>query len=81
MSYNSYNTMPSRYKTIPLRPRTYARLTAYKWGGASYDDVLNNLMDSVPLERVSDRVLREHDARMKTRQGRDWRAVKKALGD
>ena len=81
MSYNSYNPMTSKYKTIPLLPDTYARLTAYKWGGASYDAVLNNLMDAVPLEKVSRRVLSEHDARMKQRNGRDWRAAKKALGD
>lgn len=39
-----------RYKTIPVHPDTHERLTAYKMGKATYDDVVNGLMDMVPLE-------------------------------
>lgn len=39
-----------RYKTIPVTPETHDRLTAYKLGNSTYDDVVNGLMDMVPLE-------------------------------
>lgn len=39
-----------RWKTIPVKPETHERLTAYKFGKATYDDVLNGLLDMVPLE-------------------------------
>ncbi len=39
-----------QYKTIPVTPETHERLTAYKLGKATYDDVVNGLMDMVPLE-------------------------------
>src|SRR2546426_3541398 len=34
--------------TVPVRPETLARLRSYKVGGATYDDVLNELMDDCP---------------------------------
>lgn len=53
-----------QYKTIPVRPETHDRLTAYKLGKATYDDVVNGLMDMVPLEEfVAQHVqqAREHE--------------------
>lgn len=48
------------YKTINLAPATYARLTTYKAAGRTFDEVVRDLMDRVPPERVSAEVLREH---------------------
>lgn len=63
------------YKNVPVRESTYARLRDYKMGGATFDEVLNELMNSVPVEVVADRVIREHHERMRTREGRPWREV------
>jgi hypothetical protein len=63
------------YRNVPVRDDTYARLKDYKMGGATFDEVLNELMNSVPVEVVADRVIREHYARMRTREGRSWREV------
>ena len=38
------------YHTVPVRRGTWDRLKAYRMGGASYDDVLNELMDHYPLD-------------------------------
>jgi hypothetical protein len=73
--------MSHPYKNIPVRQATWQRLRAYKMGGATFDEVLNDLMDSVPLERVAKKVLREAKRRLKTFQGTDWRKVRKSLGD
>ncbi len=43
--------------------------------GASFDDVLNELMRSVPVEAVAERVIKEHYERMREREGRPWREV------
>ena len=45
------------YHTVPVRRNTWERLKAYRMGGASYDDVLNDLMDSVPLDAYAQRYL------------------------
>lgn len=73
--------MASRYKTIPVQPATWERLRAYRMGSATYDDVLNELMNAVPLERVAERVIREHRERMARGRWRDWRRVRKDLGE
>ncbi len=65
------------YKTIPVTKETWDRLKDYKMGGATYDEVLAELMRSVPLETVAARVIKEHYERMRTRKGRPWR---RALG-
>lgn len=36
------------YRTVNVKPQTHKRLTRYKIGGASFDDVLTALMDAVP---------------------------------
>lgn len=52
------------YHTVPVRRPTWERLKAYRVGGQSYDDVLNDLMDRVPLEKH----LAGHAARSRTGQ-------------
>lgn len=39
-----------QWKTIPVKPETHERLTRYKVGRATYDDLINSLLDMVPLE-------------------------------
>ncbi|MBI4361992.1 MAG: hypothetical protein HY558_02350 [Euryarchaeota archaeon] len=70
------------YKTVPVKPDTWQRLKSYKMGDATYDDVLNDLMDSVPVERFAESVIREFQERARTwRGGRSWRAIKAELKD
>lgn len=70
------------YKNFPVREETWQRLRAYKMGGATFDEVVKDLLDSVPLEEVSEEVIREHKRRMRSRKGwKDWREVRKSLGD
>ena len=73
--------MKSKYQSVAVRRDTFERLKAYKWGGATFDQVLNNLMDAQPLEEVTEKVLREHKRRLRTFKGRDWKEVRKSLGD
>jgi len=63
------------YKNVPVKEQTYRRLKDYKMGGATFDDVLNEFMRSVPVEVVAERVIREHYERMREREGRPWREV------
>lgn len=56
-----------RYKTIPVRPETHERLTGYKLGDATYDDVVNGLMDMVPLEEF----LAQHVAEQRADQAEE----------
>ena len=53
------------YKTINVTPETYEKLTIYKHGNMSFDDVLNKLMDMVGDEEFYKYVLQEHRRRMK----------------
>jgi hypothetical protein len=43
--------------------------------------VLNELMDNVPLEVFSKKLIEEHYKRMRTFEGRSWRKVKNDLKD
>lgn len=45
------------YHTVPVRRNTWERLKAYRLGGASYDDVLNDLMDATPLDSYAAKYL------------------------
>jgi len=63
------------YKTIPVTRETWERLKDYKMAGATYDEVLRELMKSVPIEVVAERVVREHYGRMREWEGRPWREV------
>jgi len=47
------------YHTIPVRRKTWDRIKAYRMGGASYDDVLNEMMDEIPLDKVMARYLQK----------------------
>jgi len=57
------------FTTITVRTSTKKRLSDYKWGDRTYDDVLNVLMDRVPLEDISREQVREHYRRLKTFEG------------
>ena len=61
--------------TIPVKPETLARLRAYKVGGSTYDDVLNDLMDDRPPMGF----IREHLRRLKEEEFSDWKDVRKRL--
>lgn len=45
------------YHTIPVRRSTWERFRGYRMGGASYDDVLNDLMDQIPLDQYAAKYL------------------------
>ena len=61
--------------TVPVKPETLSKLRAYKVGGATYDDVLNELMDEQPPEAF----IREHLRRLKEDAFEDWASVRKRL--
>jgi predicted CopG family antitoxin len=63
------------YKSIPVTEETYRRLKDYKMRGATFDEVINELMRSVPVEVLAERVVKEHHERMRGREGRPWRQV------
>lgn len=79
--YNHCNLMPRdlpkpKYHNVPVLESTWLRLRDYKVRSQTYDEVLNGLMDSVPLEMLAADVLREHERRLATFRGRDWRKVR-----
>lgn len=55
--------------TISVRPETKERLSDYKFGEQSYDELLNYLMDSIPLKDVSREHLRRHCERLRSFDG------------
>ena len=73
--------MKKRYHTVAMRRQTYERLKDYKMAGGTYDEVLNQLMDALPLEEVSEEVLKEHRRRLKSSDWVTLEEVRKALGD
>ena len=73
--------MKSKYQSVAVRRDTFERLRAYKMGGATFDDVLNDLMDAQPLEEFAAEVIKEAKKRLRTFKGRDWKEVRKSLGD
>lgn len=46
--------------TITVSSRTRARLADYKRGDSTFDDVLNFLMDQVPIEDIAIEQIIEH---------------------
>jgi hypothetical protein len=50
--------------TLTLREATRRRLADYKRGDSSFDDVLNRLMDAVPIEDTMEDDIREHYKRL-----------------
>jgi len=61
--------------TVPVKPETLRRLRAYKVGGTTYDDVLNDLMDDTPPGAF----IREHLRRLREEPDIPWREVRKRL--
>jgi hypothetical protein len=72
--------MSKKYKTVAMRPETYARLKEYCRDGATFDQVINSLMDDWHFEDVTPAELREIRHRSRTFKGRPWAEVKKSLG-
>lgn len=58
---------------IPVRPETLAHLRSYKVSGATYDDVLNDLMDD---QRPAG-FIREHLRRLREETFSEWRDMQK----
>lgn len=67
---------PKKYHNVPVLESTWVRLRDYKMVSATYDEVLNRLMDSVPLEMVTQEVLAEHRRRMRSHDWQDWQAMR-----
>ena len=61
--------------TVPVKPETLGRLRAYKVGGATYDDVLNDLMDDNPPGSF----IREHLRRLREEPDTPWTKVRRRL--
>jgi hypothetical protein len=55
--------------TITVRPETKERLADYKFGGLTYDELLNLLMDHVAIEDIHQEHLKEHYRRLETFKG------------
>jgi hypothetical protein len=78
---HDYHDMPATAKprraftTLPVKPDTLRRLRAYKTMGASYDDVLNELMELNPPASF----LREHLRSLEEDERIPWSEVKKKL--
>lgn len=61
------------YHNVPVKPRTWARLQAYRMMSPTYDALLNRLMDSLPLEMLTKETLAEAEHRLATFDGVPWR--------
>lgn len=66
---------PEPFTTIPVRRDTLRRLKAYKVGGKTYDDVLNELMEDQPSEDF----IQEHLRRLREEERVPWEEVKARL--
>lgn len=64
------------YTSIPVKPQTLERLRAYKVGGKSYDDLLNEMMDEI----VPEALYQEHLRRLREEERIPLSKVKKELG-
>ncbi len=61
--------------TVPVKGDTLRRLRSYKTGGATYDDVLNEMMDEIP----PDSFIQEHLRRLREEETVSWDAVRSRL--
>ena len=50
--------------TITISEKTKDRLSGYKFGDWTFDDVLNMLMNKIPIEDISAEHIREHYRRL-----------------
>jgi hypothetical protein len=67
--------MASTQTTVPVRGETLRRLRGYKTGGASFDQVLNEMMDEVPPAAF----IQEHLRRLREEEKVPWEAVRSRL--
>ena len=65
--------------TITLKQKTKTRLSDYKHGDRSYDEIINMLMDKVPLEDITEEHLQEHYRRLKDFKGVSKEEFKKRM--
>lgn len=65
----------SRFTSLPVRPETLRRLKGYKFGGASYDAVINDLLDAHPPEEF----FIEHLRRLREEPRRPWSGIRNEL--
>ncbi len=70
-------TMAKRgpYTTIPVRKETLDKLRGYKVGGASYDDLINDLLAVHPPEEF----FLEHLRRLRGEERRSWSEIRGEL--
>jgi hypothetical protein len=73
--------MKRKYYTVAMRKQTYLRLKEYTRSGATFDQVINGLMDDWHFEDVSPAEMRMIRQRLRTYDGVPWQEVRKALGD
>ena len=67
--------MTSAQTTVPVKGDTLRRLRGYKTGGASFDDVLNEMMDEIPPTTF----VREHLRRLREEERTSWDSVRSRL--
>lgn len=68
-------TSAQRYTTIPVRKETLDKLRGYKVGGATYDDLINDLLTVHPPEEF----FLEHLRRLRGEKRRTWAEIKEEL--
>ena len=68
-------TSSTKYTTIPVRQDTLDKLRGYKVGGATYDDLINDLLNVHPPEEF----FLEHLRRLRGEKRRPWAEIKKDL--
>jgi hypothetical protein len=62
--------------TIPVHRQTLERLRAYKVGGSTYDELINDLLATHPPEEF----FLEHVRRLRGEKRRPWREIQDDLG-
>ncbi|MCI4363556.1 MAG: hypothetical protein L3K13_04545 [Thermoplasmata archaeon] len=67
--------MASTLTTVPVKGDTLRRLRSYKSGGASFDEVLNEMMDEIPPGSF----VKEHLRRLHEEDTVSWDSVKARL--
>jgi hypothetical protein len=67
--------VPRAFTSLPVKPDTLQRLRMYKTMGASYDEVLNDLMDLNPPAAF----IKEHLRILEEEDSIPWDEVKKKL--
>lgn len=64
-----------RYTTVPVREETLRKLKGYKVGGATYDDLINDLLAVHPPEEF----FLEHVRRLRGEPRRPWKEIREEL--